>query len=86
MINAYIKYVYADKGGSQFILSDNGKEFSSASIAYIADQLGFTKVYTSPYSPHSNSVGERCHSFLKKSIRKMTCNYETLSSYCHDGL
>ena len=31
--------------------SDNGKEFSNASMAYIADQLGFTKVYISPYSP-----------------------------------
>ena len=42
VINAYIKYTYADKGRSKFILSDNGKEFSSTSMAYIADQLGFT--------------------------------------------
>ena len=69
MINACIKYTYADKGRSQFILSDNGKEFSGASMAYIADQLGVTKVYTSPYSPHSNSVIERFHSFLKNSVR-----------------
>ena len=40
VINAYIKYINADKGGSKFILSDNGKEFCSASMAYIADQLG----------------------------------------------
>ena len=77
MINAYIKYIYADKGEPQFILSDNGKEFLSSSMAYIADQLGFAKVYTSPYSPHSNSVVEKCHSFLKNLIRKMRCNYET---------
>ena len=32
--NAHIKYTYVDKGGSKFILSDNGKEFSSASVAY----------------------------------------------------
>ena len=63
VINAYIKYTYADKGRSKFILSDNGKELSSASMAYIADQLGFTKVYTSPYSPCLNSVIERYHSF-----------------------
>ena len=50
VINAYIKYKYANKGGSQFILSDNRKEFLSALMAYITDQLGFTKVYTSPYS------------------------------------
>ena len=46
-------------------------------MAYIADQLWFTKVYTLPYSPHSNSVVERCHSVLKNSIRKMRCNYKT---------
>ena len=70
------KYICANKGGSQFILSDNRKEFSSALMAYVADQLGFIKVYTSPYSTHSNSVVERCHSFLKNSMRKMKCNYE----------
>ena len=77
LINAYIKYIYADKDRSQLILSDNGKEFSSASMAYIADQLWFTEVYTSPYSPCSNSVIERCHNFLKNPIRKMRCNYKT---------
>ena len=77
VINKYIKYIYADKGRSKFILSDNGKEFSSAPMAYIADQLGFTKVYTSPYSPCSNSVIDRCHNFLKNSIRKLKCNHET---------
>ena len=77
VINAYIKYIYADKGGSKFILSDNGKEMSSASMAYIADQLGFTKAYTLPYSPHSNSAIDRCHNFLKNSIRKFICNHET---------
>ena len=70
MINAYTKYIYKDKGGSQFILSVNGKEFLSASMAYITDQLGFTKVYTSPYSPHSNFVVERCHCFLKNQLGK----------------
>ena len=77
VINAYIKYIYADKGGSKFILSNNGKEFCSASMAYIAYQLGFTKVYTSPYSPCLNSVIERYHNFLKNSIRKLRCNHET---------
>ena len=77
VINAYIRYTYADKGRSKFILSDNGKEFSSASMAYIADQLGFIKVYTSPYSPYLNSVIETCYNFLKNSIRKLRCNHET---------
>ena len=48
VISTYIKHIHSDKGSSKCVLSDNGKEFSSASIAYTADQLGFTKVYTSP--------------------------------------
>ena len=77
VINVYVKYIYADKGGSKFILSDDGKEFSSASMAYIADQLGFTKVYTSPYSPYLNSVIERYDILLQNSIKNLRCNHET---------
>ena len=77
VINAYIRYIYADKGRQKFILSDNGKDFTSASMAYIADKLGFTEVYNLPYSPCSNWVIERCHNFLKNSIRKIRCNFET---------
>ena len=76
VIKAYLKYMYADKGRSKFILTDRGGEFSSEVMFYIADQLGFTKVYTSPYSPKSNSIIKRCHSFLKNSIRKMRCNHD----------
>ena len=68
--------MYCDKGGSKFILTNKGGEFSSEVMSYVTDQLGFTKVYTSPYSPKSNSIIERCHSFLKNSIRKMRCNHD----------
>ena len=57
VIKAYSQVcVYTDKGGSKFILTDRGGEFSSEAMSYIADQLDFTKVYTSPYSPKS-----KCH-------------------------
>ena len=51
VIKVYIKHMYDDKGGSKFILTDRGGEFSSEVMSYIAEQLGYTKVYTSPYSP-----------------------------------
>ena len=69
--------MYTNKGGSKFILTDRGGEFSSEAMTYTAEQLGFTDVYTSPYSLKSNSVIERCHSFLKSSIRKMRSNHDT---------
>ena len=68
--------MYADKVGPNLFLTDRGDEFSSEVMPYIADQLGFTKVYTLPYSPKSNSVIKRCHRFLKNSIRKMRCNHD----------
>ena len=74
VIKAYIKNVYTYKGGSKFILTDRGSEFSSEAMSYIAEQLGFTKVYASSYSPKSKSIIKRCHSFLKNSIRNMRCN------------
>ena len=87
VINVYIKYICADKGGTKCILSDKSKEFSSASLTYITDQIGFTEVYTSPYSPCLNSVIERCHNFLKNSIRKLRCNLERdLDQLAHNAL
>ena len=68
--------MYANKDGSKFIITDRGGEFSSEVMSYIAEQLGFTKVCTSPYSPKSYSIIERCHSFLKNSVRKMRCNHD----------
>ena len=65
VIKVYLKYIYTDKGGWKFILTDRGGQLSAEVMSYIADQLGFTKVCTSPYSPKSNSVVERCYSFLK---------------------
>ena len=41
VIKAYLKYVYADKGGSKFILMDRGSEFSNIAMSYIADHWGF---------------------------------------------
>ena len=76
IIKAYLKHMFADKGRSKFVLTDRGSEFSSEVMSYIADQLDFTKVYTSPSLPKSNSIIERCHSFLKNSIRKMRCNHD----------
>ena len=76
VIKAYIKYMHADKGESKFIITDRGGEFSRQVMSYIADQLGCTKVYTSPYSPKSNGIIDRCHSFLKNLIRKMRCHHD----------
>ena len=72
IINAYLTNVYSMFRGNKYILSARGSEFT-----WLAQELGFIKVYTSPYCPTSNSVIERTHTFLKASLGKHICNHNT---------
>ena len=65
VIHAYLKHVHAQFGGSRYILTDRGSEFTSQMMHQLASKLGFMKVFTSPYTPPDNSVIERAHQFLK---------------------
>ena len=71
VIHAYPKHIHAQFGGSRYILTDRGSEFTSQMMHQLASELGFTKVFTSPYTPTGNSVIERAHQFLKCSISKI---------------
>ena len=71
VIKAYLKNVYSTFGGSKYILSDRGGKFTSQQFAWLTKDLGFIKVYTSPYTPAGNSVIKRTHFFLKASQRKI---------------
>ena len=76
VIKAYLTGVYYPFKGSEYILSDCGSEFTTKQFTFLAKELGFIRVYTSPYTPTGNSIIECMHSFLKASIRKLTCNNE----------
>ena len=71
VIHAYLKHIYAQSGGSQYILTDRGTEFTAQLVHQLATELGFTKIFTSSYTPTGNSVIERAHQFLKHSISKI---------------
>ena len=71
VIHAYLKHICAQFGGSRYILTDRGSEFTSQMMHQLASELGFTKVFTSPYTPTDNSIIERAHQFLKCSISKI---------------
>ena len=72
VINAYLKTcIYATFGGCKYIFSDRGREVSSKQFTWLAKELGFTKVYISPYMPTGNSVVQRMHSYLKASLQKI---------------
>ena len=68
IINAYLKHVYAFFRGSKYILSDRSGEFSSKQFMWLAKEIGFTKVYTYPYTPMGNLGIERTHTFLNSSL------------------
>ena len=76
LIKAYLIAVYSTFGGIKYILSDHSSEFTSKQFKFLAKELGFTKVYTSPYTPTVNSIIECTHSFFKASIRKLICNHQ----------
>ena len=65
VIKAYLTGVYSTSGGSKYILSDWGSEFSSKQFTFLVKGLGFIKAYTSPYTSTGNSIIEQIHTFLK---------------------
>ena len=76
VIQAYLQNVYAKAGGSKYILTDRGGEFTSAQMKALANKLGFIKVYTSPYRPQSNSVLECAHGFVNQSLTQIVTNHQ----------
>ena len=66
--------VYSIFRGSKYILSDRGGEFTSIQFTWLAEELGFIRIYTSSHPPTGNLMIEQKHSFLKASLCKLTCN------------
>ena len=48
VIQAYLKHINAQFGGSRYILMDRGLEFISQMMQQLASELGFVKIFTSP--------------------------------------
>ena len=55
----------------KILLSDNGKEFTNDTLAYVCDTFAIDHHFTSPYMPQSNGKTENFNKFLKASIRKL---------------
>ena len=58
-------------GCTEIILSDNGKEFSKDTQAYVCDEFNIKQHFTSPYTLRSNGKTENFNKFLKASICKL---------------
>ena len=75
VINAYLRNVYFSiTGGSKYILSNRGTEFTSKTFKEIIDRLQLTQTFTFLRNPKGNSILERLHTYLKQGMRKLKAN------------
>ena len=69
--NAVYRDLILQHGAPEILLSDNGKEFSNDTLAYVCEEHGIKQHFTSPYTPSFNGKTENFNKFLKASIRKL---------------
>ena len=69
--NAIFEKLKLEHGSPEIPLSDNGKEFTNDTLAYVCQGLGIEQHFISPYTPRSNGKTENFNKFLKASIRKL---------------
>ena len=52
--NAIFKKLILEHGTPEVLLSDNGKEFTNDTLAYVCQEFNIEQHFTSPYTPRSN--------------------------------
>ena len=73
---AFEKYIVAEHGVCQELLTDNARELTGFVINDVARILGITKVETVPYNPNGNPI-ERFHRSLGQMLRSTVSNQQT---------
>ena len=71
LANAIFEKLILEHGSLKILLSDNRKEFTNDTLAYVCQGFGNEQHFTSPYTPRSNRKTETFSKFLKASIRKL---------------
>ena len=69
--NAIFEKLILEHGVPEVFLSNNGKEFSNDTLAYVCQEFNIEWHFTSPYTPRSNGKTENFNKFLKASIRTL---------------
>ena len=67
-----------EHGAPMVLLSNNGKEFTNDTLAYVCQEFNIEQHFTSPYLPRSNGKTDNFNKFLKVSIRKL-CQEDTIA-------
>ena len=76
--NAIFKKLILEHGTTEVLLSDNGKEFTNDTLAYVCQEFNIEQHFTSPYTSGSNGKMENFNKFLKASIRNL-CQEDTMA-------
>ena len=74
--NAIFEKLILEHGAPEVLLSDNGKEFTNDTLAFVCHEFNIEQHFTSPYTPRSNGKTENFNKFLKVSIGKL-CQEDT---------
>ncbi len=65
---AFVNHIILKVGVPKYLVSDNGKNYTSALLKGIEALLGVRAVYTLPYNPKANSKSERIQKDISKAI------------------
>ena len=70
VVQVYLSGIFAHKGGSIAVLSDNGTEFKNTVLTDAFEQLCIKKLYSNLFHLQGNSRTENVFNFLKRTLTK----------------
>ena len=76
--NTIFEKLILEHDAPEVLLSNNGKEFTNDTLAYVYQEFNIEQHFTSPYTLRSNRKTENFSKFLKASIRKL-CQEDTMA-------
>ena len=67
---ATLRRIFSQHGLPEIVVSDNGRQFSSAQFNDFCQQHCIKQIYSPPYHPHSNGQAERFVDTFKRALLK----------------
>ena len=80
----HLKSFFARHGIPQYVMSDNGPQFSADVFSTFSNDYGFTHITSSPRFPQSNGEAERAVKTVKALLKK--CDDKRRSLFSTSGL
>ena len=79
--NTIFKKLILEHGTPEVLLSDNGKEFTNDTLAYVCQEFNIEQHFTSPYTPRSNGKTENFSKFFESlHLEIMPGGYHSMGS------